>query len=103
MYMYMLHLDPDPKVTQINESKNCRGLIQKRAHTIDDFMKGNSHLHYVIYRKRFRSLSVVQLWFLEASYGLDLANDRSLIRLPAVKIIGLISVNPIRFRFAWAE
>lgn len=24
-----------------SKAKNCRGLIQKRAHTIDDFMEGN--------------------------------------------------------------
>lgn len=23
-------------------SKNCRGVLEKRAHTIDDFMKGNT-------------------------------------------------------------
>ncbi|GAB0089902.1 hypothetical protein DMENIID0001_045280 [Sergentomyia squamirostris] len=35
---------PDQKLIQIYESnlKNCRGLIQKRAHTIDDFMKGTT-------------------------------------------------------------
>lgn len=24
-----------------SKTKNCRGLIQKRAHTLDDFMEGN--------------------------------------------------------------
>ncbi|XP_059615567.1 potassium voltage-gated channel subfamily H member 6 [Phlebotomus argentipes] len=35
---------PDQKLIQVYESnlKNCRGLIQKRAHTIDDFMKGTT-------------------------------------------------------------
>lgn len=25
-----------------SKTKNCRGLIQKRAHTLDDFMEGNT-------------------------------------------------------------
>ncbi|XP_055686281.1 potassium voltage-gated channel subfamily H member 6 isoform X3 [Lutzomyia longipalpis] len=35
---------PDQKLIQVYESnlKNCRGLIEKRAHTIDDFMKGTT-------------------------------------------------------------
>lgn len=40
MYVILyIHLDPDPKLIQVYD-KNCRGLIQKRAHTIDDFMRG---------------------------------------------------------------
>lgn len=40
-------LDEEQALIQSNESsnanarKNCRNLIQKRAHTIDDFMTGN--------------------------------------------------------------
>lgn len=51
LYLYMclvlLHcLDEDQALTQSKDSsnakaKNCRGLIQKRAHTLDDFMTGN--------------------------------------------------------------
>ncbi len=40
-------LDEDQALTQSKDSsnanskaKNCRGLIQKRAHTLDDFMTG---------------------------------------------------------------
>lgn len=29
-----------------SKAKNCRGLIQKRAHTLDDFMEGNQAIRY---------------------------------------------------------
>lgn len=48
MCLVLLHcLDEDQALTQSKDSsnanakaKNCRGLIQKRAHTLDDFMTG---------------------------------------------------------------
>lgn len=34
-----------------SKAKNCRGLIQKRAHTLDDFMEGNRE--WVIKRQHY--------------------------------------------------
>lgn len=31
-----------------SKSKNCRGLIQKRAHTLDDFMEGKQILVHIV-------------------------------------------------------
>lgn len=41
-FLFFFCLGPEQKLLHIFEtnSKNCRGLIQKRAHTVDDFMQG---------------------------------------------------------------
>lgn len=48
LFVIVVIIDPEQRMLIENTnyesiwSKNCRGVLEKRAHTIDDFMKGNN-------------------------------------------------------------